>query len=261
MSAKDVLIQPIYGCRYREYIELVDSNGAPIALASGDTELIKDGAAAVDATNEMAEITTGYCSVDLTYAEMSYQSVIVIPKSASALTRIIKLFPQRLPVLRSGTAQAGAAGSITLDAGASAKDGAYVGCWVRASNNTPAGIQGQLRKISGYTGSTKVATVVPDWDNNPTSSTTFEVLIPSDMSISTLLSTAAETATAVQERNVVGTTSLEEAIRLILARLVGKVSGGGTATISFRDVADTKNRIVMTVDAAGDRSTVVLDAS
>lgn len=192
MSATDVRIQPIYGCKYREYVELVDANGAAIALNTGDTELSKDGAAFTDATNEMAEISTGFCSIDLTYAEMSYDCLVIVPKSTGALTRVIKLFPQRLPILRASTAQAGAAGSITLDASASAKDGSYVGCIVRASNNDPAGIQGEWRKIMGYTGSTKVATVAPNWENTPTSSTTFEILVPSDLSIVALSASSTE---------------------------------------------------------------------
>lgn len=197
MSASDALIQPIYNCRYREYLTLVDSNGDPVSPSTPDTEISKDGAAFADATNELTEISSGDCYIDFTYDEMAASVVFVRPKSTGAITRSFKLFPQRLPVLRSGTAQAGAAGSITLDSGASAKDGAYTGCWVRAANNTPAGIQGRVRRINGYTGSTKVATVAPNWDTTPTSSTTFEILVPSDMSVSTLLATKAEVATQV----------------------------------------------------------------
>lgn len=71
----------------------------------------------------------------------------------------------------------------------------------------------------------------------------------------------AEIAAAVHERNVEGTTSFEEAVRLIMARLFGKASGGGTATLVFRDIGDTKDRLTMTVDASGNRSAVTKDAS
>ena len=188
----NAMIQPIYNCRHREYIELVDSDGAAIALSGADTEVSKDGAAFTDSGADMSEISTGFCSIDFPYTEMAYSCVVVVPKSAGALTRIIKLYPQRFPVLRAATAQAGANGSITLDSGASASDGVYTGCWVRASNNDPAGIQGEVRKINGYTGSTKVATTFPNWDNNPTSATTFEVLMPTDMALTTLTATKAE---------------------------------------------------------------------
>jgi len=262
MSVNDALPYPIYNCKYREYIELVDTNGDPVALASGDTELGKDSATLADATNEMSEGSTGYCSIDFTYSEMAYNCVLVVPKSAGAVTRAIKLFPARLPVLRSGTAQAGAAGSITLDSGASSKDGAYVGCWVRGSNNTPAGIQGEVRKITGYTGSTKVATVAPNWDNTPSSSTTFEILVPGDMSISTLLADEAGIADAVWDEALIGTKTARQIVGVTLAAFAaGKVSGGGTTTVTFRDTEDGFDAIVMTVDANGNRSSVTLNFS
>lgn len=56
-----------------------------------------------------------------------------------------------------GTAQAGAAGSITLAAGASAVDGFYVGQIVSLTGGTGSGSKGV---ITAYNGTTKVATVV-----------------------------------------------------------------------------------------------------
>jgi hypothetical protein len=52
-----------------------------------------------------------------------------------------------------------------------------------------------------------------------------------------------------------------QAARLILSALTGKLSGAATPTISIRDTNDTKNRIVATVDADGNRSAVVLDGT
>lgn len=75
--------------------------------------------------------------------------------------------------IRSGTAQAGAAGSITLDAGASATDNFYKDCWVEILSGTGAG---QVRYISGYTGATKVATVAPNWLTAPDNTSGFVVL-------------------------------------------------------------------------------------
>ena len=49
--------------------------------------------------------------------------------------------------------------------------------------------------------------------------------------------------------------------RLSAAVLVGKVSGAGTGTETFRDVNDTKNRVVSTVDAQGNRTNVTKDAT
>lgn len=58
--------------------------------------------------------------------------------------------------------------------------------------------------------------------------------------------------------NVEGTLDLQEVLRLILAAVAGLTTDGG---IKFRDVADTKDRIVATVDGSGNRSTIALDGS
>jgi hypothetical protein len=56
-----------------------------------------------------------------------------------------------------------------------------------------------------------------------------------------------------------GTYTLKDAIRLIMAKTMGKVSGGGTSEITFRSTGDDVDRIVATVDANGNRTVVVLD--
>jgi hypothetical protein len=58
-----------------------------------------------------------------------------------------------------------------------------------------------------------------------------------------------------------GTTTVEQAIRLLLASLVGKSSGIGTTTVTVRDINDTKDRIIATVDATGNRIAVTRDGT
>ena len=53
----------------------------------------------------------------------------------------------------------------------------------------------------------------------------------------------------------------DEAVRIILAAMAGKLSGGGTITISIRAADDSKNRIVATVDANENRTALTLDGS
>lgn len=54
--------------------------------------------------------------------------------------------------------------------------------------------------------------------------------------------------------------TLRQALRLIAAATGGKVSGGGTTTITFRNaVADSEDRIVATVDSNGNRSAIAYD--
>ena len=50
-----------------------------------------------------------------------------------------------------------------------------------------------------------------------------------------------------------------QAFRLALAALAGKVSGGGTSQVTFRDTADSKDRIVADVDQDGNRTSITYD--
>jgi len=58
-----------------------------------------------------------------------------------------------------------------------------------------------------------------------------------------------------------GTLTVRQAMRIILAAAAGKSTGGGTSTIRFRDLADSKDRIVANVDSNGNRTSVTLDGT
>jgi hypothetical protein len=68
-------------------------------------------------------------------------------------------------------------------------------------------------------------------------------------------------ATAVFGSAVDGATTFAESVRLQNSVLAGKVSGAGTGTEIFRDLADTKNRITATVTSTGNRTAITRDAS
>ena len=72
-----------------------------------------------------------------------------------------------------GTAQAGASGTITLRSGASSTNSYYNGAVVKINGGTGAG---QTRKITGYVGSTRVATVDSNWVTAPDNTSTYIVL-------------------------------------------------------------------------------------
>jgi len=242
-----------------------------------------------------------------------------------------------LQTIRSNTAQAGSSGSITLDASASATDNFYNSNFIIITGGTGAG---QVRRISGYTGATKVALVSPTWTTNPDNTSTFAIRAESyakadvgfwngtqvatpttagvpaveliDISaagmadirtavglasanIDTQLSTIAgyidtevaailaavdtEIATIVTNTTGIPTANqnadalldraagvetgftLRQTLRLMASVLLGKMSGGGTATEVFRDLGDTKDRVTATVDASGNRSAVTRDAT
>lgn len=55
--------------------------------------------------------------------------------------------------------------------------------------------------------------------------------------------------------------TLQEAMRIAVAALAGKVSGGGTTTNTIRAADDSKARITATVDSSGNRTALTLDAT
>lgn len=77
-------------------------------------------------------------------------------------------------LIRDGTAQAGAARSIILDAGASAVTNLYIDAIVCIIGGTGAG---QSRRIKGYVGGTKVVSVQEAWATNPDDTSVF-IIIP-----------------------------------------------------------------------------------
>ena len=99
-------------------------------------------------------------------AEDARDSAISAEASASTASN-------KQPVLRYGIAQAGAASTITLDAGASSITDYYVGLAVAITSGTGAG---QIRTISAYNGTSKVATVSAAWTTNPASGSGFALV-------------------------------------------------------------------------------------
>jgi hypothetical protein len=62
---------------------------------------------------------------------------------------------------------------------------------------------------------------------------------------------------AVLEAVVEPGLTLRQALKLVAAATAGKISGGGTSTVTIRNaVADGADRIVATVDADGNRSAI-----
>ena len=75
------------------------------------------------------------------------------------------------------------------------------------------------------------------------------------LSDSEIISIATAIHTYVVENNL----SFDNIIRIMFSVLAGVSSGGGTTDITFKDNANTKNRVEATVDTNGDRLTVTLD--
>ena len=175
----NALPYPVYGAPWAVTFPMLDADGDLVTGATTpDAERSLNGDTFADCTNESVEIATnsGCYYLLLTGAEMTADIVTVIAKSATAgmKTTVITLYPRKLVSLRAATAAGGAAGSITLDASASAIDDFYNGCLVVGVLDSAA----EARIITDYTGSSKVAAVTPNWNTTPDSDDTFTVYLP-----------------------------------------------------------------------------------
>jgi hypothetical protein len=149
--------------------------------------------------------------------------------------------------VRTGTAQAGAAATITLDAGASATNDLYAGEWVQITAGTGAG---QTRFILSYVGSTKVASVAPNWKTNPDATSVFSVLPAAGVDLEAVQG-AAPTATG-------GT--VDASITKILGTSLSEGGAGrlAAALTHFLDVPSpllTASSVNQTGDAYGSSAT------
>lgn len=138
--------------------------------STADVEII--GVTITTVPNVAAALATFWTSpaalVDLVWDEvLTGATHNVATSSGRRLRQVEAAF-----VLHAGTAQAGSAITITLDAGASAIDDFYIHQRVVISGGTGAE---QSRVIIAYVGSTKVATITHSWDTNPDATSDFEV--------------------------------------------------------------------------------------
>jgi hypothetical protein len=157
-------------------------------------------------------------------------------------------------------AQAGAAGSITLAAASSAVNDYYKGQTICIVTGTGAG---QARACYGYNGATKVALTRPNWATAPDNTSYYAILNVGSSIIAAIEDTAVDSILdeVVDANAPANANSLRETVNLIAGIVAGKSSGGGTATIKFRDLGDTKDRQTATVTAVGDRTAVTVDGT
>jgi hypothetical protein len=135
--------------------------------------------------------------------------------------------------LRKGTAQAGAASTITLDAGASATDDFYNNTILQIMSGTGSS---QSRIISDYVGSTKVATVNGNWITNPDTTSVF-VIHPFGAIPGATAPTAAENADAVWDELRSGHVVSGSFGEYTLADVV-RISGDAVAADNFETMLD-----------------------
>jgi len=139
-------------------------------------------------------------------------------------------FGERMQNVRSGTAQTGTASSITLDSGASATDNLYRYQIVYITVGTGAG---QARQVTAYTGSSKVATIGPNWTVNPDNTSKF-VIMPLGIDAATVAAIAQAVWDEARSGHVAAGTFGEH----VLADTV-QISGNTTAADNAQAAFDT----------------------
>ena len=190
----NVMGYPIYGLPYASVFPILDADGDPVTGAAAlDSEISLNGDTAADCTNEATEIATSTGSYYLvhTAAEMTTDVALVQVKTSTsgAKTTVLALYPRKLPAVSSGTATAGAAGTITLQSsGAVARDDHWNGCVIYISSGTGSG---QCRMITDYVGSTRVANVTPNWATNPSSDSVYTIYA-TEVSVATFTAKGAD---------------------------------------------------------------------
>jgi hypothetical protein len=83
--------------------------------------------------------------------------------------------------------------------------------------------------------------------------------LPADPAGVSDIPSAVTVAGAVWDLAVDGAVTAKQSLRLANSALGGKASGLATTEATFRDLADTKDRLVATVDSDGNRSVVTRD--
>jgi len=170
---------PVYGLPWSIVFPMLDADGDLVTGATTpDAEVSLNGDTFADCTNESTEIatTSGIYYLTLTAAEMKADIVAVIAKSATSgmKTTPFVMYPKKLPLLLTSD-NAGAYDSTTtinLGSSASAIDDYYIGCLVYIYGGTGSG---QVRQITDYVGSTKLATVHVAWATNPDATSDLKV--------------------------------------------------------------------------------------
>lgn len=194
-----------------------------LTIANTDVKLMKNGGAAVNKNsgggshlvngdysftfNATDTDTTGELEVSINVAtalvvKRRYwvlEAVVYDAIYASSAPGYIQ--PSDLAVIGSGTAQAGAAGTITLAAGTSFADNLINGATVYVVSGTGAG---QSRVIHAWDNTTKIASISPNWTTNPDATSVYKLVATPPAGTSSLpdVNTAKFGGTTVTGRDV-----------------------------------------------------------
>lgn len=156
-------------------------------------------------------------------------------------------------ITQHGIAQGGAASSITLSAAASSQNNIYRGQSISLRTSTGAG---QLRLITAYDGTTKVATVAPPWDINPTATSVYAIypigsVIVESLSADAIASIGGGSATegdwAIRRTFQLSDATKVPGVQMSLAGVAGKVDTTGSDGVAQINTDDGTFTLRVTV--------------
>lgn len=233
-------------------------------IAAGDFQISKDDGAFANLATLPAETpaSSGSVKVALSAAEMTCGEATIRGVDQTTAKEwmdvVINIETYGHPsakhpdlgagLVQYGTAQAGAASTITLATSASTTANIYNGMYVYIVSGTGAG---QVRTIVAYS-TGRVATVDKAWVTNPDNTSVYFVTVSRSLGSEGL---------EVDYSTPANDWLVREAWRIILSSAAAELSGASGTTINIRDILDTKNRISATLDADGNRTNITFDKS
>lgn len=290
-----------WGVAFNVCVPVIKRSAVDFALsgdwtpATGDVKVSQDEGAFANVGSLPTALGSGW-KIILSAAEMQATSKVVVQIVDSA-TKAVEDQEIIIPIdygVRSGTAQAGAAGSVTLDASASATTDFYKGSRIDIVGGTGVG---QSRICTAYNGTSKVATVGANWAVNPDNTSIFRISwsrepllgtdgfalvsvgtgtgqinassgkVPATVAAGdiandaiTAAALAADAGTEIANAILTLANGIESgidlrgAIRIIAALCAGKIADAGTGTETFKGLDKLTTRAVLTVDSSGNRS-------
>lgn len=187
-----------------------------------------DSRTGLNSVRVVATSANGYTAgtnVDIVITTGTVDSVSVVGQPVCSFTLRKTAAPG---VGHKGTAQAGDTDEITLASTASSTDDFYVGATVAPVGGTGAGQSGRL--ITAYNGTSKVATVAPDWEVSPSSDTVYELWQTAPAPSG---SGGGGDATAANQTTIINNlATVDNNVDTLLSRLGTPSNLGGGATIA-----------------------------
>lgn len=233
--------------------------------ADVDAEILSylvDDATRIDASSlNTATVTTIPTNLDATVSSRStlvatdIVSAGAITTSSGAVSTVTTLTNQSNVVL-SGTAAAATSTTITLDGSASSTSSLYVGELISIYSSTGAG---QVRTITVYDGTTKVATIDRAWTTTPSGTSKYRIMTANTAALNDSLQMLASTNEQLVSTSISGVTS--QTVMTLTAGSDTDDSYNGCYAVITSQGSATKKAVVAISDYVGSTRTITLVAA